>query len=103
MFSQRKVRGLEILAGIFGCLIGIIGALPYIIMGRLMRKKFVSQGPRVMLTALLIPLISALLVIAAIFVFWLIVPQYLMIFAVVGIVVFLICTVMFTMLRLRRG
>ncbi|MCL2882929.1 MAG: hypothetical protein FWF30_00460 [Coriobacteriia bacterium] len=94
---------LEVLAGILGCLAGVIGALPYILLGQVIRRRFIEQGPKAMKLILLIPFLSVVVLLGAFIVFWMLAPGFLMVFAVAGVIVFIVSTVMFTMLRLRRN
>lgn len=52
---------------------------------------------------LLIPFLSVVVLLGAFIVFWMLAPGFLMVFAVAGVIVFIVSTVMFTMLRLRRN
>ena len=88
---------MEVLAGVLGCLVGVIGALPYVLLGQAIRRKFIAQGPKAIKLILLIPFLSVVVLLGAFIVFWLLAPGYLMIFAVAGVVVFIVSTVMFTM------
>ena len=92
---------LEILAGILGCLAGILGCLPFILVGGKIHKMFAAQGPKAFKYVLLLPLVSFILMVGAMLIFRLFVPQHILIFGIAAIAVFLIGMIVFALIRVR--
>jgi len=80
----------------------VIGFLPYALLAGWIRKKADSQNRRVMKYIILIPFFSIVLMLLAILIFWLLAPDYLVIFAVVSLLVFLIGTAVTSVIRQKR-
>ncbi len=92
---------MEILAGVLGCLAGVIGCLPYILMGGKIHKMFAARGPKAFKFVLLLPIVSFILMIGMMLLFWLFVPQQVLIFGIACIAVFLLSIIVFAVLQVR--
>jgi hypothetical protein len=99
---KGRIRALEILAGACGGLAGMIGFIPFLLLSGVVRRKFVEKGGGIFGFFLLVPLLSFIPMVAAIALCWWLASAYLMIFAVVCIVVFLLATTVYTATRVRR-
>jgi putative effector of murein hydrolase LrgA (UPF0299 family) len=96
-----KVNGLEILAGVCGGLVGLVGFVPFLLVSGAIRKRFAEQGTKVLKYALLVPLVSFVPMAVGIVICWRVAPAYLLVFAGVCIAVFLLTTVVYTALSVR--
>ncbi|MCL2883203.1 MAG: hypothetical protein FWF30_01875 [Coriobacteriia bacterium] len=93
---------MEILAGVLGCLVGVIGFLPYALVAGWIRRKAGVQDRRVMKFIVLIPFFSIVLMLAAILLFWWLAADYLVIFAIASLAVFLVGTASTSMVRQKK-
>jgi len=93
---------LEILAGALGCVAGIIGFLPYLLLSDVARRKFVEGGRGALMYTMLALVLSFVLMIAAIAICWYVAFSYLVIFAATCVAVFLILTIVYMVIRLKR-
>jgi hypothetical protein len=93
---------LEVLAAALGCLVGILGFVPFFAMTGIIRKRFAEVGLAAFKLVLLIPLISFIPMGAAIALCWWIAASYLPIFAAACVIVFLLATIVYTALQARR-
>jgi hypothetical protein len=80
---------LAVLAAVLGGVAGALGFLPYLLAGKKLRAKFIEDGAKKAGLMLLVPLVSLVLMIAALWVLLLLFPQHLMIVAVACVLVFL--------------
>ena len=94
---------MEVLAGAFGGLAGILGFAPFFLLSNVFRKRFMKDGTKAFAFTLLIPFISFALMLVAVVICWLLAPRYLVIFAAVCVVVFLLTTGVFTVATARRN
>jgi hypothetical protein len=94
--------GLELLAGVTGCLAGLLGFAPFLLLGGRIRRGFVEKGRTAAAPVLLVPLLSFVLMVAASLVCRLVAPGYLLVFVVPCAVVFLISTGVYAVRFLRR-
>ncbi|MCL1799577.1 MAG: hypothetical protein FWG23_07580 [Eggerthellaceae bacterium] len=93
---------MEVLAGFLGGVAGVIGFLPFLFLSGRLRTKFIEEGAKKAAYIFLVPLLSFILMVAALFVLWLAFPQHLMVFSVACIVVFLGGTIAVTVKQVRR-
>jgi hypothetical protein len=91
-----------VLAGVCGALAGVLGFIPFLLLTGTIRKRFVEKGAGILRFALLIPALSFILMIAAMVVCWWLAPGSLMVFAVTCIAVFLMGTIVHTVMQVRR-
>jgi len=94
---------LEVIAGIVGSIAGVIGFLPYFLLNRMTEKKLVKDSTRIFRYTMLSPLISFALILAGIFSCWLLASEYLVIFAVTCVTVFLVGTGIFVAVLVRAA
>jgi hypothetical protein len=99
---EGRVRGLVILAGVCGGLAGVLGFAPFFFLTKTVQRRFAEEGSKAFRIALLMPLISFVLMAAAIAVCALIASPYLLVFSAVCVVVFLLATIVYTALRVKR-
>jgi putative effector of murein hydrolase LrgA (UPF0299 family) len=92
---------LEILAGVSGGLVGLVGFVPFLLVSGVIRKRFIEQGQGAIKLALLVPLVSFVPMVIGIVICWRIAPAHLMLFAGVCVVVFLLTTLVYTALLVR--
>jgi hypothetical protein len=92
---------LEILAVVLGVFAGIVGCLPFVLLGGKIHKMFTERGIKAFKFILLLPLLSFILMITAMLVFGLLVPQHLLIFAIAAIAAFLLGTITFAIVQVR--
>lgn len=93
---------MTVLAGILGGLAGVVGCLPFLLLRGKIHKLFLEQEMKALKFVLLVPLASFLLMILAIIVFWLLVGQNVLIFAIVCVAIFLISAVVFTVTQMKH-
>ncbi|MDR1014936.1 MAG: hypothetical protein LBL86_08190 [Coriobacteriales bacterium] len=93
---------MELLAGAAGCLAGLLGFAPFLLLGGRIRKGFVEKGRMVAGPVLLVPLLSFVLMIAASALCRLVAPGYLLVFVVPCVVVFLVGTGVYAIRLVKR-
>jgi hypothetical protein len=99
---QGRIRTVEVLAGVLGCLAGLVGFSPFLLFGKRLRERFAQTGTPSFKSVLLVPVLSFILMVAALALCWLLARTLLMIFAVACIVVFLVATTLFTVWLVKR-
>jgi hypothetical protein len=93
---------LGVLAGACGCLAGLLGFAPFLLLGGRIQRLFAEKGRNALGLALLVPALSFVLMIAAMLVCRWAAPEYAMVFAIACIVVFLLSTVVYGVRLIRR-
>ena len=99
---MERVRVLQILAGVFGCLAGIVGVAPYFVMSDVVLKRFIKDSSKSLKFTLLAPVLSFILMIVAMIVFWNLYRQYMIIFAVACVSIFLLGTISYALVQMKR-
>ena len=92
---------MEVFAGTMGSMTGAIGFLPFFLLNHAASKKLIKDSTQVFRYTMLSPLISFALILAGIFICWLLAPVYLVIFAVTCVAVFLVGTSIFVTILVR--
>jgi len=84
-----------------GSLTGVIGFLPFLVLNRMAEAKLIKDSNKVFRYTMLSPLVSFALILAGIFICWLLAPVYLVIFAVACVSVFLVGTSIFVAILVK--
>jgi len=85
-----------------GGLAGIVGFAPLLLMSDVIQKRFIKRGSKALKHILVAPLISFVLMLVALIVFWYFASQYLIIFAVVCVAVFLMSSIVYTVVQVKK-
>ncbi|MCL1847063.1 MAG: hypothetical protein FWF91_03745 [Coriobacteriia bacterium] len=93
---------MEILAAALGGLAGIIGCVPYVLLSRAVRNDSKGAGAVNLALMLMIPVISFILILIAMILCWYLAPQYLLVFAVTCVIVFLLSTGAYVLAQARK-
>ncbi|MCL1879407.1 MAG: hypothetical protein FWF71_02125 [Actinomycetia bacterium] len=93
---------MELLAGVLGGLAGVLGFLPFLLVGGKIRRRFIEQGTKVLKYIMLLPILSFVLMIAAMLVCWLVAVQYLLVFGLVCVAVFILAMIVFVVVQMKK-
>ena len=89
--------------GVLGGLSGLIGFLPFLLLGTVIRQRFIEKGEGALKLAFLVPLISFVPMVLAMLLCWWLAADYMLVFAFTGIAVFLLVTVVYTAMQVKRS
>jgi len=92
---------LAVLAGVLGSLAGLIGFAPFFILSGVVRKRYVQRGKGAFGQTLLIPLISFVLMMASMVGCWFLLREFVMIFSISCVIVFLLATGAYTIMQAK--